>query len=1680
MDPSSSSSKVTVEYFDPSGVLPVLSPGLSSRLPLRNLHWKSPSRPLRSIGSLHVDFVPHDQSEDSQSQPPALLRAQSLGADGRPPTADAGASRGGQSLGEQRPPTGSRAPSRVRERRHQIPGLRQTPYLKVYLLRCDDNESYKGTSRKLLRDWIKEHTTPPQGTGTVNAQESHDAFEWLIVHVVLPDTPAASQPRSTGSSGGSSGAEKLTSTSRWPGRGSTTILDKIRADFNGTSKSAKDRVAQIRIPKNEVPPEQLSRPSSSASVTPPVTESPQEQESAWADLIFKLKSLILTSFDQRVSQYEEDIREKDSQRSLPGWNFCTFFVLKEGLARGFESVGLVEDALLIYDELSVGLDSIVRDQATEISNGLGGPFLSYTEDLYRQIQHFLSVSKGSEGVTNEGEAMPSEDIYQTHVLDPTKKNYRDLILSNNISIFDFRCYLFARQKSLLLRLGNAWSPRSEFMTKVRTHPAAAQSEYTFHDEPHRETDTNAGDGSEDLNTLAEVCKRATDFITTVANIMRKDLRNSLYQAVSADSKQISERDSKRKAQINMIIENMVSSWIFSCSQQILDETSAKSLPVPPSPLTGMSLSSAKMTPLGSLKAAADSKSNLYPARRSSLPARSASEPHGLKTFPSAHRDARNGLPESRSGQLPKAGSDELAANRAELYVLGRGILIRLAKKSGWSVGWESLGDGYAEKGANFEEVNLEGTDTPVPEKSRDAVPTEYTHRGVLDKTLGAALSGRDDFFALYEVLTDMALRHYTVADRSKSIEQLLADMAVHKFSLGDYASAAAYFHRLASAYAESRWNLLETSMLKMYAKCLKHLHRKDEYVRVVLKLLAKAASREKREITRRGSLYKGAHQDNNMDDWLDDDAIDIEGYLEDITIHARELPYEISAPMEQYFAHINVSQYPQHYEDHDGFQLQLEFRHILRVTLEITSARVRLVSATGSQSQEIWLESEKETIAAPGLVKLLIGANVTTLGNYTVDKIVLQSHNLTFVYEAPSKSPSSTPINISGSTSAALVGLAKRTRILLYPRPSALEVRVTPSKTLHIDKQKPIEVEVSAGWNTVISAELRIRSASAGLRLRTADTFLLHDGGPRITDKLQAGLVSFGELRAGQTMRMTIPYDLENDLNELSFKIEVIYTTEKGRFVYLCNPTVSIILPLGVSVQDVFKSSALFSRFTISAGAIIPLQILETELKGSESYSVTCGLPVPSTSLVFPKQALSLVYKITRKQNTKHSTSPTALALAIDYSCLDEDALLSVENNFTMAVQDSPFIDLSRLLSTSLRSGFRERLVAHELEAFGLTGEIRLGAYEALRWEETLSGLQKDVRDGVREWLTNWHESNPSIPLYPPTSNPTATSSSTGSSALNTPITAPSSTRRITIPVEIPQIHVLHIADLHLISSHDPPDSQKPLVSTSTSISASPRGQPPSSKLATAGQMLPAELRIRHTRRWAPHPFLKNGTTERGDAAMPAAEDTGAQHAKDAPIDFTYEIHANPDVWLVGGRRRARFTAREGEMLLFPITLLPLRPGHHLLPSVEIRQHFHVAAPVPDSSGAGAGAEKGLPQSQSQSQAAVGLGISSPLSSPSPQSQVQNHQDNRLSPPAPHLQQQQQPNQQPLTCETHLASQADVVLVLPDLASTTVGLDPGGAGNTTWLVESKGRSVGVSDLGEVGADVGVGVGVGVE
>ncbi|KAI1794522.1 trafficking protein particle complex subunit 10 [Ganoderma leucocontextum] len=236
----------------------------------------------------------------------------------------------------------------------------EKPLLHLYIFTSEDSEVYRATVRKQVKEWH----------ASVSTRKNQ---EWLIVHVVRPDQSVA-QGRLF--------------------QIKTSVLDKVKADFN---LDKKDRCVQL------------------------VWSAEKDNPTVWADFVSKVKEGVLSSFDAALAQREEEMKRSEGQRTMPGWNFCTFFILKESVASSLEGMNLHEDALQQYYEL---------------------------ESIFFEVLQEKNLSWFGALIT----PMPNDD--SVPLLSITKKPYRDLILANSISVFDFRIYLLARQCLLLSRIGD--------------------------------------------------------------------------------------------------------------------------------------------------------------------------------------------------------------------------------------------------------------------------------------------------------------------------------------------------------------------------------------------------------------------------------------------------------------------------------------------------------------------------------------------------------------------------------------------------------------------------------------------------------------------------------------------------------------------------------------------------------------------------------------------------------------------------------------------------------------------------------------------------------------------------------------------------------------------------------------------------------------------------------------------------------------------------------------------------------------------------------------------------------------------------------------------------------------------------------------------------------------------------
>lgn len=181
---------------------------------------------------------------------------------------------------------------------HEALRLHETFYFHLCLTGCPDLEHYKTVTHAKLSSWA----------ASIFARRNQRT---IIIHV----TSASSNAASSGD---------------WATGGRARILSRSDLVFEhlGTDypESANHRVIQLQVRGHG--------------------------KDGWARTVEALSRLLAESFADHIAGIEEDVRRLEAQRTLPGWNFCTFFIKKDAVALAHQEAHLWGKALAVFDELA--------------------------------------------------------------------------------------------------------------------------------------------------------------------------------------------------------------------------------------------------------------------------------------------------------------------------------------------------------------------------------------------------------------------------------------------------------------------------------------------------------------------------------------------------------------------------------------------------------------------------------------------------------------------------------------------------------------------------------------------------------------------------------------------------------------------------------------------------------------------------------------------------------------------------------------------------------------------------------------------------------------------------------------------------------------------------------------------------------------------------------------------------------------------------------------------------------------------------------------------------------------------------------------------------------------------------------------------------------------------------------
>lgn len=382
---------------------------------------------------------------------------------------------------------------------------------------------------------------------------------------------------------------------------------------------------------------------------------------------------------------------------------------------------------------------------------------------------------------------------------------------------------------------------------------------------------------------------------------------------------------------------------------------------------------------------------------------------------------------------------------------------------------------------------------------------------------------------------------------------------------------------------------------------------------------------------------------------------------------------------------------------------------------------------------------------------------------YTIESVSIRAKNVLFTRDRLTKSHSHLFPERRESIPAVKSDVPLGQRLLVWTRTNGLEVKVTTCNAIDLRRPRSISIQIITGADRVQGGRLSLRAASAGLRLDTArakqiafhaeSKEIVEDcnkrsdiaASPTTTSTDQPGVIVFGAVNAKDTLEIGIPYSLENDLPDIQVKVEIAYTTDAGEFQYSRNYKIDVTLPVSVNVQDIFKDTTLFSKFSIGTATAVPLQLFSCHVEGNASFEASSAMPKNGRIDVFPGQPYRLLSRIRARPGAEgispSSQSPQRLLhLQIQYQCLDEVYYNQLEASLKATLKAADALRFHRLLRDTLKSVARRMYSSSDMERIYLMGQLPKGVYEDYEWGSILSGIQADDNTKLEGLLREWHQ----------------------------------------------------------------------------------------------------------------------------------------------------------------------------------------------------------------------------------------------------------------------------------------------------------------------------------------------------
>ncbi|KAL7662542.1 TRAPP II complex TRAPPC10 C-terminal domain-containing protein [[Candida] zeylanoides] len=637
---------------------------------------------------------------------------------------------------------------------------------------------------------------------------------------------------------------------------------------------------------------------------------------------------------------------------------------------------------------------------------------------------------------------------------------------------------------------------------------------------------------------------------------------------------------------------------------------------------------------------------------------------------------------SRSERMPDQSSQQQHPLRdikecmGELKLFQRTSLVTL----GQAKNYKAIGVSV------LEEVNL-GDDDEEVHVEKLTLEEPYI---IAYSPLRTALDTEESFLESYQRLTESTIQDFIASDRERSVDILSIDIALVKYYTKNYREALAILEGSAQFFIENGWNYMGGIILEAYLKCIEtpllvdyeqRHHTEGEgrsIVTVCLELLAIKKSRLKRSSC--GLWNSKAFEDSRK----------IARLFQKIQDYSMLIDTSIEFSVARLFDVLISPAIKSDSEDTttDLYYLDVSINNVLGSELAVKSVAL-LATSAGGEAFSFDSSPHDDIILRPGVNSLRLFTTTFVSGMVVISKFTItinakvalvdrfsgvtgstDSKDIKTKAEEEDEGNVSVIHNSSLTDSSAdtkdapplshspvqLVPLSTTFQMLFYQRIDNLWGEFVNPPVIELGKSIFL-LRLHGGNCDATNVHVKITNLTTGFNIEVknnGDSCGIHH------EKMQ-GSIEVGSLPKYQTVDIEVYFknvDDNNDTKKLSLHASISYEVGHRSYNHSWTEFLDSKLSLAVSVQDMFKSEQIFSKFQVgTSDAKLPVRVLSSSLEApyGSKYKIESPKSDPGPLIAFGDQPTSFVYKIQPLSGSTVVNGTITLKLKIEYSNTQEE-----------------------------------------------------------------------------------------------------------------------------------------------------------------------------------------------------------------------------------------------------------------------------------------------------------------------------------------------------------------------------------------------------------------------------------------